>query len=538
MTELGRLKASSLGITFNLYSPHSADMEIPTGENSASYRDWIHLYTAKGSAGIFRVTGIEPSIGNSDRVQLRHGVCVLADDAPVFPKNENGGMDEIEGTVSQLLTRLWGMRGVTETPKYWRLGTMAETPVVKYQPGTDSLLQAVQKIIAKTDGYALSFEQSQFPWTLSVIKLPNAAQCEGRFSRNLDGVDIRIDDSEHYTRVYLDNEERYIDADTVGTWGVISYILPVPEGATEESVSAHVADFLALHKDPTVSITCSGVDLSRITGQPLDSMELGLICRACLPKYNTTITERIVTLSVPDVFEDPDGISISMRNKAENASDLIAKIERDTDRIGRQSTVNSRRAGGAAAKAETNRIELVRSSELIEDSRTRMRIAGIVIDGDLGLVKALAREEVVEDVRTRISMAGITIDGPAANVKMLARQETLDGVEKRVKQAEINIDGANSRIDLKADTVVVDALETYINNLIAGSVKATLLRTANISADGANIDGLSLDGDYITKEKATFLTAKTSLQLNSSGGVVTGGDLGRDTGTIYYLAWD
>lgn len=545
MQEQGRLHPETASITFNLHAPHSARLTIPQGSEVPSFHSFVELYTAKGSAGVFRVNAFDGDVGTKTGVKLQHGLCVLADDAPVFTRNENGGLDEIEGTVSELLTRLWSMRGVNVTPGYWKLGTMAKTSVVKYQPGTDSLLQAVQTIIKKAHGYALSFDQSVFPWKLNVVQLSDSNPCEGRFSRNLDGVEIGMDDSDLVTRVYLDDRDGHTDADTISTWGVVSEILSVPENATDASVAAYVADYLEAHKTPTVTIECTGADLSDITGESIDSLDLGRMCRACLPDYNTTINERIVALDVPDVYGDPYGVRVSMSNKVETTADLLVLVENETRRLSSASTVNGRRAGGAGAKAENNRLELIRTSTLIEDSRERMRLAGIIIDGDLALVQLLAKESVVEDVRQRLSYAGIDINGAAANVKLLAYQSVVDGLDKKLSEASIEIDGLNSEITLKANKVTVDALETYINNLIAGSVKATLLRTANITADGANIDGLSLDGDYISKE--TIKVVKSVSRKNDSSKIVVaknGEDvvvyqwhLSVDDDEINYLAW-
>ena len=142
-------------------------------------------------------------------------------------------------------------------------------------------------------------------------------------------------------------------------------------------------------------------------------------------------------------------------------------------------------------------------------------------------------QEALEEIRR---WAYVSVD--QANAQIILNAGEIKELDGKVSEAEISIDGITSTITLKADKVDIQALETYISNLIAGSVKATLLRTANISADGANIDGLSLDGDYITKEQATFLTSSTSLAVNSTGGTVTGVTLNKKTSTIYYLAWD
>lgn len=524
MQEQGRLHPEAASITFNLHAPHSARLTIPQGSEVPAFHSFVELYTAKGSAGVYRVNAFDGDVGSKTGVKLQHGLCVLADDAPVFTRNENGGLDEIEGTVSELLTRLWSMRGVDVTPGYWNLGTMAKTPVVKYQPRTDSLLQAVQTIIKKAHGYALSFDQSVFPWKLNVVQLSDSDPCEGRFSRNLDGVEIGMDDSDLVTRVYLDDRDGHTDADTISTWGVVSEILSVPENATDASVAAYVADYLEAHKTPTVTIECTCADLSGITGESIDSLDLGRMCRACLPDYNTTINERIVALDVPDVYGDPYGVRVSMSNKVETTADLLVLVENETRRLSSASTVNARRAGGAGAQAENNRLELIRSSTLIEDSRQRMRLAGIIIDGGIGQVKVLATEEVVNELGKTVSKAEAAIEVNADNISLKVSK---DGVISAINQTaeEIRIQARKINLDGYVTSSMLSAELVSLNNAFADS-----FGTFNLSATNISCATLRVDGEGAQWHTSPEFVTKVSLKGTSSFAVK---DTNGITHTIY-----
>lgn len=48
-----------------------------------------------------------------------------------------------------------------------------------------------------------------------------------------------------------------------------------------------------------------GIDLSRITGEALDTFRLGQRFRLALPEENTVLVERIVAMHIPDVFGQP-----------------------------------------------------------------------------------------------------------------------------------------------------------------------------------------------------------------------------------------
>lgn len=344
MQERGTLHPSSMKQVFNLHAPHTATATLPPQDADLRLRDWVELFNADGSAGIFRISSMDDDVGNSTRVGFRHGICVLADDTVKL------GDAEIEDTVGGFLQRFWKATGVNNAPAFWTLGVLAQTPKVKYQPQNHSLLQAVQIVLKKAKNYAFDFDQSTFPWTLNLVRLADDNPCEGRFRRNVDGVKMSIDDEGLYTRVYLDNSDKYTEADTVDAWGVISTTLTVPDNATSASIQAYVADYLEAHKEPAVSIEVSGADLSAITGEDLDALRLGRMCRACLPDYNTTISERIIRLEIPDVYGDPLGVHISMVNKAEETADLLVLTERETSANTRSNTVSSRRITSAIGR--------------------------------------------------------------------------------------------------------------------------------------------------------------------------------------------
>lgn len=561
-----RLHPSEARITFNENAPHTATLYLPPGEPEIKLHDWVQLFTIHGSAGMFRANNPGQDVGVESRVSLRHGICVAADDVVKL------GEDEITGTLAELLARFWTATGVTVTPQYWQLGSIASTDVIKYEPAGHTLLQAIQTVLKKARNCALEYDQSVFPWVLNVVRRTDANPCEARFSRNLDGVSIDVDDSDQCTRVYLDDRDGYTDADTISQWGVMSRILTVPENATDDSIAAYVADYLDTHKDPIVTIEATGADLSERTGESLDRLTLGRMCRACLPSYGMTVEERIMSVDVPDVYGDPEGVRISMSNRVETLSDLLVTVERDTADLQSTAVRTGRRVGSAAAQAEGNRLELIKQSEELTDTRYRMSLAGIIIDGDYSLVQLLARQSLVEDtrerlsyagididgaaasvellatakvtddIRQRLSYAGITIDGDAASVKLLATQATVDGVESSLNEAWIEINGAKSEITLKANKVTVDALETHINNLIAGSVKAPYLRTTVISADTANVGNLFLDGSSVGMQSMEVMTGHsislTKAKVTINGIIynfVTGVSLSKDTETIEYL---
>lgn len=410
MKERGVLHPDSMKQIFNLHEPHSARAVLPPMDADLHLRDWVELFNAHGSAGIYRVSSLDDNIGDSTTVGFRHGICVLSDDTVKL------GDKEIEDTVAGFLQRFWKATGVNVAPSFWKIGDIATTPKVKYKPENHSLLQAVQIVVGKASGFALSFDQSSFPWTLNLVHLSDDNPCEGRFRRNVDGVKMSIDDAELYTRVYLDDRSGYTDGDTVNTWGIISTTLTVPDNATSSSVKTYVADYLEAHKNPAVSIEVSGEDMGIITGENLDALSLGRMCRACLPEYNTTISERIVRREIPDVYGDPLGVYISMVNKTEETADLLVLTERATSANTRNGTLAARRITSAVGRIYAIEGNFEKLTALEAEIKTLKATVAVIEDlftgdarADYIRVKVLSAEQITSD--------RLFVDGSAATWK-------------------------------------------------------------------------------------------------------------------------
>ena len=415
-----RLHPTKTSIKRNLYSLHTASITLPPGEPAVKERDWIALFDRYGSAGIFRVSRMRTAYGRQNELSLKHGFCVLEDDT-VKSTDCKGS-----GTAVEVMRHLFSCAGVVNAPQYWTLGSFAQTPVIEYEYSNVKLSDAVWDVIRKVPGYAFTFDQSHFPWVLGLIRLSDADACEGRFGRNLDSCVVEMDDSSICTRAYLDDRDGYTEADTVSVWGVASHTLTVPEGAEQADIDAYVSAYLNEHKNPRITISLNAADMSDATGETLDRFQLGAVCRACLPEYKTTVRERIVSLTSPDVYGDPDRVEIAMANRMETASDLLAKLNKNTSALASASTVTNRRIGGVSKKVEETDIELIRQNQTIEDTRIRMAKAGIVIDKDAEFVKAFAYSETVEGLDRDLKSIELLLHGETGSGGLVASVQTAE----------------------------------------------------------------------------------------------------------------
>ena len=507
------VKPANASITRNLYALSTAQLVLPPVEPQVKVRSFMRLFDRYGSAGVFRVSKARNAYGQKLELTLKHGLCVLEDDTVKVSEGK------ATGTAGQIIQALWSSPGVTQAPLYWRLGTLAETPTIEFEYSNPKLMDAVWEVLKKVPGYALDFDQSVFPWVLNLVKLGEQVSCEGRFGRNLDTCTVNVDDSAFCSRVYLDDRDGYTDSPTAAEWGIASTTLTVPEGADDAAVAEYVAAYLREYGEPRTTITLEAADMSTATGEELDAFSLGKVCRACLPDYNATVVQRIVTLATPEVYKDPDGVVVTMANRTETASSYLEKLRNNSKSLANQSTIINRRVGGAMAGIESNVIRLEKSETLLEDARLRMSYAGIIIDGEAASVKMLATLDVVEDTRQRMSKAGIDIDGAIANIKLFATQDVVDDTRERMSKAGIDIDGAAANVKLFATQEALDLKEESILQVTSDAIstkvsKDGVISSINQTAESIVISASKIDlSGYVTASQLSAEIADINLNI-------------------------
>lgn len=89
--------------------------------------------------------------------------------------------------------------------------------------------------------------------------------------------------------------------------------------------------YLERHSQPTATVQLQGIDLSRITGESLDTFRLGQRFRLALPEENTVLVERIVAMHIPDVFGQPGRVTLTLANRQPALSDEIADLLREVN---------------------------------------------------------------------------------------------------------------------------------------------------------------------------------------------------------------
>ena len=501
MKELARLNPVSLSLDENLSPLSTAEMVLPEGECAAETGQFVELYTSHGSAGIFRVQQAEQDYGGRVTLALEHGLTTLGDG--IMP-----GESEQSGTTRQLLAALLAC----QTQTMWTLGTVAvpDSRTLTWKCDHSNLLESLCSLMDELTGYRLTFDQSVFPWVLNVEAMSDDDGCECRLSRNLSSLRVEEDRSELCTRLHVNGLSSPLDADTIGAYGVITRYMDADPDIGSDELTKQGRAYLEAHKEPAISMTMDAVDWYEATGEPFDRFTLGKVCRVCLPDYRKTIRQRVIALSWPDVYGQPDQVTVTLASESTTAVSVMAGLIIDT-------TVTKKRF---TSDLRSQKELLLAAEDKITLMATRVEVIAQEVEVNAEQIALKASKEEVGDLTRRMSAAEVAIDGANARIDLKANQTTVDDLGTRVSAAEIAIDGANAEIALKVSkNGVVSAInmspegvkisaskieldgETIANKLLGGYIDVT-----SIDANEGNITNLYCDTAYLS-----------SLVLNDTG---------------------
>lgn len=509
LLEITRLHPVSLSIDLTLSPMSTANMVVSQDEAEIGVGQFVELFTAQGSAGVFIVKSVEYDPDRRQQnVQLNHGIDTLSN-------NLMEGEDEKTGTTADLLTALLDC----QTRRLWTLGRVdvPDDTTLRWECDYSNVLQSVVNLMEQLPTYALTFDQSGMPWVLNVASMSDDDACECRLTRNLESLTINIDKTDLCTRVFirgiaklekedsgvpdvqpdedgnlppledfvLPPQEEIVDvysatleADTIGIWGAVDRVLEADQELPRDELIRQGEIFLEERKNPEVTVTLDAYDLHQATGEPFDRFYLGRICRVCLPEYGAVIRHRVVGLTFTDAINEPERVTVTLAAKRADGIDTITGIIVNTamlnNQVGRLQ-VNKITANGwlelmadwmnlhaKYIRLEADRIELIAKEILLQADKIELNAEQIRIWG-----------EVIDELNGRVSRAEINIDAANALIELKASREEVEGLIDRISKAEITIDGANARIDLMATREEVDELGTRISR-------------AEIEIDGAN----------------------------------------------------
>lgn len=494
LREIRRLHPIRVAVDQTLSPLASATMELMPGD-VIGVRQFVELFTAQGSAGVFRVTTVEDSYTGVRTVSLQHGLTTLQD--ALMP-----GEGERDTSARALLTELLShQKGVIR----WALGEVdvPDAETLHWEYDHTNLLSGLCDLLDKLPDCRLTLDQSVQPWVLGLAKMEQEPSCECRASRNIEGVTVTRDDAELVTRLYVEGLPEPIEADTIGVWGPVERTMSADEELGEELIRKEAIRQLENNKNPIITVTMEALELSRLTGEPLDALTLGRMCRVCLPEWQAVILQRIIALSWPDVYGQPERVTVTLANAIPNAADAIAGLVVDTTLLKKGYGDNKKRL---ILQAEV--IELLGNQINLEAER----IAAMAEQIELRATH-IELKELDDRFTQEINNVGIVLDSLNAQIALKASAEQLSGLDTRLSSAELLIDGLNSQITLKADKIDLqgyvraDELETDVLYVLGNSYIESL------NAGSIGCESISANGTVWCEDLSAYTADITTLQV-------------------------
>ncbi|MBQ9301295.1 MAG: phage tail protein [Clostridia bacterium] len=541
LRETGRLRPAALSAELNLTPLSHAEMTLEEDDLPLRVHDLVEIFGQNGSLGIFRVARIETTYRKQRRIRLNHALDLLAD--AVLP-----GEETVSGTAAQVISRVLSAQAEgLDGAAFWTVGTVEDEAEYSFENRYTNALQCLTDLARAREDYDFAFDFSGFPWKLHFLRRDEAVLTEFRLSRNVERCQVALDDSELCTRLYLsvnivtadENGEKseithevYNDAAAQDVWGIVERTAGV--SAAEVPDRAEWARrYFARYAQPALQITVDGLELNRITGERLDEMRLGRLCRVALPDYNAVFSARILSVRYPDILRQPWRATVEMANKRLRASGAFASLTawRETA---------ARTMAGTEREVRENRYSLTAQDRHITAQGEILHRAGIEIDphgvwlfagedrADYALGAAFkiqadaitaevdARAAGQADLSTRITQTAgeVTSLASKTGVNSLGQNETLysrisQNATSITSEVTARVSGDSSlsslieqnasSIRLKASQVTVDALRTDISNLKTGATTAGTIRVTNLVVGGNGCSWF-----HVTAENGVF----------------------------------
>lgn len=458
LQEIRRLHPVSATVDDRLSPLSTAEMELGPDER-VRLRQLVEVYTADGSAGIYRISDTALRSGGMQTVTLKHGLATLED--AIIP-----GEGEKTGKLRELLEQLLACQtGAIR----WSLGDVhvPDDPDLTWEWSDSNALEALTSIMTEVPRCRIVCDQSSLPWVMHIRPLDDTLACECRLSRSLVDYHIAWSDAELCTRLYAPGIDAPFEADTQDEWGVISRRLQVDEELGEELIRKAALHQLEQHKHPGAVITLTARAMAAATGLAIDAFRPGLMCRCCLPDEGIALTERIVSVKHEDVYGDPQDVTLTLSSSAPSVAGALAGLVVDT------------------------RYTL----RWLEKLDKHLRI-------EAESIKLLAEQKQVDEIVTRLKR--VEIDLNAAEAELLLKAESTD-----MDAALIRLSGLESEILLKADKVDIEGFLTvndsaYIAGMLAGSDISCNALTANTSVWTEYISAYETNSTSVTTSYLTF----------------------------------
>lgn len=546
LTERERLQPIAATLNLKLIGASDATITLPDAAPDVAVHDLISIYTQRGFSGIYRVTNVARNYKRQTEISLLHGIDILADS--VWQEQI-----EFSGTIEAFLEELLAQQThLINGVKPWVLGECEDTGDIKKTINYDRLSTLMEDLIEDGGLYYFVYDQTTFPWTVSLVQRPAGASSEFRLARNVHTASVTYNDADLATRLILSDNHRSKDGDEKITtnkskiltydnlaaqaeWGVV---IKTADIDTEDDIEAEVyteadawaADFLAKRAEPTVQIQIDGDELYGLTGDTWDEISIGRICRVALPAYNRTFEERVISVTYPDLLSKPSHVTVALANALPKFSESITKLQDEMKKVA---------GGGAgAARNAADPNELETWSQYVSYYGAALDGTGILTLYESGIdmdpVHGVTIHSLTEGVQSlysyiqvesnRISLV-VTGSGQTAGINVQGITNAINQSSVTISADRVNLNGyvtVNGMLDGDyGDYNYLGVTTGRIDDLTSSNITVnTEIAGALFSADEMTVGGRDVETElaYVTNVTADVSASQVTLHFTKGSG--------------------
>lgn len=349
------LNAFSIGYEERLNEVWSASFSLPADDDKNAECQplrYVEIFDGEERVDLFRImpTKTQRSYdGRTISYTCEHVLATLMDDI-MFQYHQVGGSGVPIGSVIQYIL------SKQSTPR-WEFDACEFDDEFEYNYENDNLISALFAVTEPLESdYMWTWDTSTTPWTLNLVRPETQPSAWIRYGKNLEGITVDEDPTQIITRIYpLGYGEGvnqltitevnptglpYIDADTIGQYGVISY--PYVDLAIDNAntLFATAKVILEKMKRPKRTYSVEGLELYRLTDDPIDKFRTGALVRIIDEELGIDIIDRIQVRGRPDIEGAPGDVKLEIANKATSQAT-------DTNNLANRQRISETYAQGA-----------------------------------------------------------------------------------------------------------------------------------------------------------------------------------------------
>ena len=405
LTPAKKIPMQSLSVT--LKERESVATMVPLDMNGIYYNSWFLDEAYPNGGTVWRVKSITQAYNtHTPTVQLEHVIYLLKDRlmfGEIKPGDMAGNANATTCTAEQAI------RYILSYQEDWVLGDFGYAGVSNpYKFNGDSLFDALETVTKSLKNAWWVCDTTVYPFRLSIIQKNNDVFSEMRCGRNIKTISRTVDKSGMYTRFYpIGKDDLHIDGDYIEMnsyqYGIIAKVDTDTSIDSKDELRRWAIEQLEIHSEPVITIEVDGFELADATGEPLDKLTLGRICRVPLPEYGTTITERIVSIQYPDKVRQPQVAKVTLSNSKTDVMKVIAE-EFKKNKGGGRAAAKQQEEDHAYMIDTKDKVGMVAKSIVGSGPGAWERISSLIVDGEGIHAKVERNEQGLVTAFTQIDM--------------------------------------------------------------------------------------------------------------------------------------